>query len=101
MPHGLRFFVAAAEFALQFITLTASRFQIELHIFHVELQLIHRFLGDAKQAIVQARIMIEPFTHRQHLLTKVKGQLLDLFSQVEQFGRNLIFAPFLGVWLRH
>jgi hypothetical protein len=45
--------------------------------------------------------MIQAFTKRQHFLPYVKGEFLDLFAQIDQLGRNLIFAPLLHVRFRH
>src|SRR6266542_2727283 len=50
---------------------------------------------------MQPRIMIEPLAHRQQLLAKMKGQLLDFLAQFHQFRRNLVFSPFRGMWFRH
>ena len=83
------FFVVAAQVAEQFVSFAASGFEVELHVFDVELQLIDGILGDPQEAAVQARVVLQAFTERHETLAQMERQLIRVVCLVPPIPREL------------
>lgn len=68
----------ALQLLAQGVALSASRFQVEDEILHIELELVDRLLGDANEPALHARELAHFLAQRQHAITDHFRQLLDL-----------------------